>query len=149
MDTYMTFDDLAHNHIKICKSTISLLDEETHKTKGMITSIKTFQNTQMAKTERYSGFHSDSYNKVLKNQATMHDYWTKAFDLKLLSCRRLFFDNGSWYYIKNLAADKINQKSASTGYPEDLIRAEDELNRAIEFGAKIIPVTQIYDTRPN
>ena len=125
----MEMQNLTGKHLKITKSTISVLNE-SGKTAGMITGIVTFYN--IPDRERFD--FSQKAHKLGINRLRMN--WV-----------RMFFVESVWYYlVDESAVTKAVEWQAIDG-GKSIKNMEDWQLAAEEYGAVIIHVAKIQDSR--
>ena len=117
----MKIQEIAGRRVKVSRSTISVLNDDG-KTAGMITGVDTFYN--MPPREQIE--HAGKLRRL-------------GIDRLKMDWRRMFFVKGVWYYLADDGALAWAHKP--------IARLEEARQAAEQFGAEIIHVARITDTR--
>jgi len=121
--------ELTGKRLKISRSTITVLNE-SGKTAGMITGVDTFYNVP---------------------DRDMFDFSHKAHKLGINRLRmnwvRMFLTEGVWYYLVDESAVARAYEWRAINGDKLIANMEDWQAAAEEYGAVIIRVEKIHDTR--
>ena len=125
----MKIQEIAGRRVKVSRSTISVLNDDG-KTAGMITGVDTFYN--MPPREQFE--HADKLRRL-------------GIDRLKMDWRRMFFVKGVWYYLADDGALAWAHKFREIDGDKPIARLEEARQAAEQFGAEIIHVARITDTR--
>lgn len=125
----MKIQDIVGRRIKVSRSTISVLNDDG-KTAGMITGIDTFYNMPPREQVEHAG-------KLRR----------LGIDRLKMDWRRMFFVKGVWYYLVDDSALEWAHKFREIDGDKPIARLEEARQAAEQFGAEIIRVARITDTR--
>lgn len=125
----MKIQDIAGRRVKVSRSTISVLNDDG-KTAGMITGVDTFYNMPPREQVEHAG-------KLRR----------LGIDRLKMDWRRMFFVKGVWYYLADDGALEWAHKFRKIDGDKPIARWEEAKQAAEQFGAEIIHVARITDTR--
>lgn len=125
----MKIQDIAGRRVKVSRSTISVLNDDG-KTAGMITGVDTFYN--MPPREQIE--HAGKLRRL-------------GIDRLAMNWHRMFFIKGVWYYLADDGALEWAHKFREVDGDKPIARLEEARQAAEQFGAEIIRVARITDTR--
>lgn len=125
----MKIQEIAGRRVKVSRSTISVLNDDG-KTAGMITGVDTFYN--MPPREQFE--HAGKLRRL-------------GIDRLKMDWRRMFFVKGAWYYLADDGALAWAHQFRGTDGDKPITRLEEARQAAEQFGAEIIHVARITDTR--
>ena len=119
----MKIQEIAGRRVKVSRSTISVLNDDG-KTAGMIFNMPPREQIEHAGKLRRLGI-----------------------DRLKMDWRRMFFVKGVWYYLADDGALAWAHKFREIDGDKPIARLEEARQAAEQFGAEIIHVARITDTR--
>ena len=125
----MKIQDIAGHNIKVSRSTITALNNND-KVAGMITNVSTFYNVPpREQSELFVRCHKLNINRYF------------------MPWDRLFFIESIWYYLADDHALAKAHKYRKFYENDPVAKLEEALLAAKQFGAEIIHVARVTDTR--
>lgn len=123
----MNMQNITGKNIKVSARSITVLNE-AGKTAGVVTNVKTFYTL-------YSSRQIFDLAQAIKKAGI------DRYDIDWL---RMFEVGGQWYYVENMSA---NEQYIHFGDERAIEKSRRNKRAAEQFGAIVITVNNVYDTR--